>query len=757
MVERSVDPPPAPVLLGVLLALAAAPLPAAAPLAADAADATDAGNATAAGSAAAADLETVTIYALRPTPVTRVAAAVTVIDAEQMQRELSTDVKQLVRYQPGIAVRNDPFRFGLDSFAVRGLGGNRMRIEIDGIPAASGFAIGSYSDSGRRFIDLAFVERVEILRGPASSLYGSDALGGVVAMRTLRPATLLEGAAAPLALRTEVGYQSADRGWHAAALGAGAIGSGELLLGYVRRQGHELDSAAAIRPDPRDYQADSAMLQYALPGFAGGPLRFTAEGGQVQQDTQVNAFLGLPGRFVNTTALLGDDRSRRYRLSLQQSLAALPGLGNTEWRAYWQRTSTQQDSDESRRAVPPRTPPLQIERRFELDAGTLGFEGSAVRRIGGQRAAQELVLGVEAAFTRLREQRDGLQTDLASGTSSKTILGEIMPVRDMPLSDALELGAFAQDEIGLAGTPWTLIPALRVDYYHLRPRPDAIYREDNPGSTAVGLEHVSLAPKLGVTYRFAAALSGYFQYAHGFRSPPPEDVNIGFDIPLFNYRALPNPDLRPERSDGYELGLRWRGPALQLDGSVYYNDYRDFIESRINLGVDPASGATLFQSRNVAAAHIYGAELGLGLQAAELASALTGWSARLNAAWSRGADRVRHQPLNSVGPPSAVAGLRYDAASHRWGSELLATVTGAKRDVDRSRVDVYTTAGCTTLDWRADFALPGGLALNAGVANLADRACIQWEDVSGRASNDPLVPYYTRPGRSVSLTLRWRR
>ena len=737
MAERRASRTPPTAVLGLVLSVSA--------LAAAADDAADAG------------LDTVTVYALRPTPLTRVAAAVTVIDAEEVRRALASDVKQLVRDQPGISVRNDPFRFGLDTFSVRGLGGNRVRVEIDGIPAASGFAIGAYSDSGRSFIDLAFLERVEILRGPASSLYGSDALGGIVAMRTLRPATLLEGATGPLAVRAQAGYQGADRGWHAAALGAGALGGGELLLGYVRRTGRELDSAADLQPDPRDYRADSAMLQYARPDFAGGPLRFTAEGSEIRQQSAVDAFLGQPPRFTNTTALHGDDRSRRYRLSLQQSLPALPGLGNAEWRAYWQDTTSRQDSQEQRRAVPPRTPPLQIERRFELDARTVGVEGSAVRSVVGPRAAQELVLGIEGALTRLREQRDGLQTDLASGSTTRTILGELMPVRDMPLSDALELGVFAQDEVHFTGTPWTLIPALRVDYYRLRPRFDAIYREDNPGTAAVGLEHVSLAPKLGVTYRFTDDVTAYFQYAHGFRSPPPEDVNIGFDIPLFNYRALPNPDLRPERSNGYEIGVRWRSPALELDGSVYYNDYRNLIESRINLGVDPASGVTLFQSQNVAAAHIHGAELSLRVRAVEPDAPLAGWSARLGGALSRGTDRSRHQPLNSVGPPSATASVRYDAASGRWGSELLLTATAAKRDVDRSRVDVYATAGCASLDWRLDVALGGALALNGGIYNLTDRACIEWEDVRGRAASDPLVPYYTRPGRNLSLTLHWRR
>ena len=173
-------------------------------------------------------LETVMVYARRLTPVSRVAATVTVIDQARIETTLATDIRELVRYEPGLSVRNDPFRFGLDTISVRGLGGNRVAVEVDGIPAAGGFAVGSYADSGRAYVDAAFVDRVEFLRGPASSLYGSDAIGGVVAMTTLTPEKLLARGEGDHAVRTDAGYDSENDGWRAAALAAGAIGGREM-------------------------------------------------------------------------------------------------------------------------------------------------------------------------------------------------------------------------------------------------------------------------------------------------------------------------------------------------------------------------------------------------------------------------------------------------------------------------------------------------------------------------------------------------
>jgi outer membrane cobalamin receptor len=87
------------------------------------------GAAASVGTGAAADLETVTVYARRQVPLTRV-AAVTVIDQDAMERALVSDAKEPVRYEPGPSVRRDSFRFGLDTFAIRGVGGGAARAGI---------------------------------------------------------------------------------------------------------------------------------------------------------------------------------------------------------------------------------------------------------------------------------------------------------------------------------------------------------------------------------------------------------------------------------------------------------------------------------------------------------------------------------------------------------------------------------------------------------------------------------------------------
>jgi len=703
-----------------------------------------------------ASLETVTVYARRIVPMARVAGTVTVISQEVIERTLVTDVKQLVRYEPGLAVRSDPFRFGSDTISVRGVGGNRVAVEVDGVPAAGGFAVGNFADSGRSFVDPAFLQRVEVLRGPASSLYGSDAIGGVVAMTTVAPRSLLaEGR--DRGVRAAGGYTGVDDGWNTSVIGAARHGTTSTMLGYVHREGSEAETAADVIPDPRDYRSDSALAKVEFGAVPGGQLLLVAEAARTGQETAVDAWLGVAGtRFVNTTVLDGDDEQLRYRASAGQRLGPTRAFDTADWIVYLQGTDTTQDTHEERHAVPPRAPPLAIERAFRLEDRTMGAEFTAVRAVAAGRVAQTFVYGLELSDSRIEEQRDGRQTDLDAGTVTNVVLGENFPLRDFPITDVSRAGVFVQDELQLGESGWTLIPALRIDYYRLDPRVDAIYLEDNPVVDAAGLEDTAVAPKFGVSREFGSGLTVYAQYARGFRAPPPEDLNIGLELPLLNIRAIPNPELRPETSDGYELGLRRGDGAAGFSASLFYTDYEDLIESKVNLGKDPVTGVTMFQSQNVAVARIYGAEFSAGARLGEWWPGLAGWTARLSAALVVGENRTSGEPLNSVDPANGVLAIGYEAKSARSGGELVTTAVAAKNAVDDTRAELYRTDGYVVLDLLLHYEISSAVRINAGVFNVTDAGYIEWTDVRGRTVGDPLVPYYTRPGRSVAVTLHWR-
>lgn len=699
-------------------------------------------------------LEEVVVVAKRRMPLQAAPASVTLLDHEHIVRTLSQDIRELVRYEPGISVRNDPIRFGTDSFAIRGIGGDRIVAEVDGIGAAESFSVGALADSGRSYTDLEFIRRVEILRGPASALYGSDAIGGVVHVETIDPVDLL-GEGRNHAGRMRAGYRNDNDGWFASALNAWRGEAAQLLLGYVHRERGAAEIAGGLKPNPRDSVSDQVLAKLALPDVAGGPLEATLEAGRLRDSTRVDALLGTPPRFVNTIAMQGEDTAERVRLSIEQSLSPHHSWADeVRWQLYAQRTDTEQITHERRRAAPPRAPALELRRLFALEDEQLGAELTASKGLAAGAWSHQIVYGVELEHGRITEERDGHQQDLSSGELSNVILGEVFPLRDFPVTERFEAGFYLQDEVQLPNRRWRLTPGVRFELYRLRPREDAMYREDNPSARPVSLDEHSLAPKLALSYALGEHASAYAQYARGFRSPPFEDVNIGLEIPLFNYRALPNPQLRPERSDTLELGLRARGHAWHTHLSSYYTKFEDFIESRVNLGPDPVTGMTLFQSRNLERAYMYGIELSTQLDAGALTPGLQGWTLALKAAWARGEDRVNDEPLSSIEPLKANLMIEYEAPAG-WGLRTVFTGVAAQDRLPVRPEPLFRTGGYFVLDAYGYFTLGERGQVNLGFTNLTDQEYIDWIDVRGRSASDPLVPYAVHPGRSASITMSW--
>jgi len=108
-------------------------------------------------------------------------ASVTVIDAQQLDQRQTRIVSDVLRDVPGVAVSRTGAIGGLTQIRIRGTEGNQVLVLIDGIEAADPY-YGEY-DFGTLIADPS--ARVEVLRGQQSSLYGSDAIGGVINYITL--------------------------------------------------------------------------------------------------------------------------------------------------------------------------------------------------------------------------------------------------------------------------------------------------------------------------------------------------------------------------------------------------------------------------------------------------------------------------------------------------------------------------------------------------------------------------------------------
>ncbi|MDK2778969.1 MAG: TonB-dependent receptor [Pseudomonadota bacterium] len=121
----------------------------------------------------------------------KVPAFSTVITAEDIARSPVTSLADLLRDTVG--VNNYTDSLGRDELRIRGLGGEYTLILVNGKRVSSGAAFAKGSDADYSSIPLNSIERVEIIRGPMSSVYGADAIGGVLNIITKAPADEWQG------------------------------------------------------------------------------------------------------------------------------------------------------------------------------------------------------------------------------------------------------------------------------------------------------------------------------------------------------------------------------------------------------------------------------------------------------------------------------------------------------------------------------------------------------------------------------------
>ncbi len=121
--------------------------------------------------------------ALRPTPLSQTGSSVTVITSQDLEAKQNRTVPDALSSVPGLNVVQTGGPGGITSVFIRGTDANHTKVLIDGIDVSDP----SSPDGAFDFAHLltAGIDRIEILRGPQSGLYGSDAIGGVIDIRTV--------------------------------------------------------------------------------------------------------------------------------------------------------------------------------------------------------------------------------------------------------------------------------------------------------------------------------------------------------------------------------------------------------------------------------------------------------------------------------------------------------------------------------------------------------------------------------------------
>jgi hemoglobin/transferrin/lactoferrin receptor protein len=719
-----------------------------------------------------ANLSTVVVTGARSErTLEEVPAVIDVIEGEALDTAQVQDIRDLVRELPNVSVRRAPQRFGPaigstgrdgnSGFNIRGLEGNRVLLTVDGVRVPRSLSGGLFGNAafGRDYYDMGLISRVEIQRGANSALYGSDGLGGMVAMTTAEPKDILK-AGQTFGGRIGLRFDQENNGRGMGATLAGQASETVQWLGSIqtgkaealKNQGsNDVLGRSRTTPNPQKDEELSLLGKVVITPNSTQKHRLTIE--HIEKQSEVDSFsernvLEIGWR---TNSLTGRSSTEKQKIGWHGEYQ----LGRS-WADEIQVNVSYQQSDANEYSLQNRTreaivgspfPPIGTTQNRIRDYTYQEKQWQAVIQAEKTRPfagdwSQKLVYGVELTHTNL--------DNLVTGTLAPT--GETFPLKRFPETHELTQSLFVQSEF--ASEQWSVIPALRFDAYRIDPKSSPLYK--TPSSR---LSDSALSPKLGIIFRPAEGMSVFGHLAAGFRAPSAHQVNSSFENLTGAggppYRTIPNPNLKPETSNTLELGARGERGLLQWEAVAFSGRYKDFISDdpvRIG-GAGTVANPTINQFINRDRVTISGFEL-----KGQLA---VGKATAVKAAYgtTRGKDTQANQPLNSVNPAKWVLGVDHRTGPWKLGATATHVARKSADDIDfrvgttNSPANQFATPAYTTLDLSAIYEIRPGLRLSAALRNVTDRKYWEWGNVRSIRATDPAIDAYTAPGRSLAIAL----
>lgn len=650
--------------------------------------------------------------------------ALSFVSREQLREHALSVVGDALRDLPGVDDSEDsPWE---QRPVVRGLTGQRVLVLMDGSPMNSVRGNGPHPS----LVDPAQVERIEVVRGPSSVAYGSDALAGVINIITREaeftgPGQMLRGSAT-------IGGSTADRQRTGRLELMPRVGKLSAFLSGGARKAEDYESPNGKIPNSAfdDYDA-LANLRYDLAGHLALRAGYQFYRGQDIGVAGLNT--AEPGYALRFS--FPQYQRDAAHLALEHH-SADRWLATSRVNLYWQREYRNFFSHEAMDkslmggSFPP--PDVAAETRLTdqnrfLDLNTYGFQAQLA---SAKTRSYRLSAGVDAARdvtggdnVRSRTFLDATGDPL--GPASKLVTTSV------PRGHFDNYGAFTQSEWYL-DPRWTLSAGGRYTRYH--------YRTDawasKPGFPRPGARHDddALSGSLGLVYAPREDLHLSANVASAYREPNAQDLFFAGAASGQIY-VFGNPDLKPEHCVSYDLGLRWGPGALALSGNLFYSTYRDLIDA-VYVRNQPdllaeAAPLTAYQYANISRARIWGGEaqgewrfLSRWSVRAALAGAVGDITSRaaIQEVYQLAADRV---PLTGVPPLKGSLALRWHDKQERFWVEPSARASWRTNRLppeipavgEPSEFKKEWIAG----DLFAGARVPSGQSLTLGVRNFTDR------------------------------------
>lgn len=580
-------------------------------------------------------------------------------------------------------------------------------------------------------LDPSSIERIEVIRGPVSSLYGSDAMTGVINIITRRSSADPFGSFTIKPKLRSLAYNSSsnlnqsrvelDGGGHGFDILIGAHYShandfktpkGKAINSSFHYKGTDFN--IGYNPSEQSRWELSGRYQYVATGRAGGlggapgyPFK------KVNENPIIEKYLRLSFKSTASTLLTDSFDVALYVRDLKTDI-------------YQTIYKNGKRSNSSQTMVySPVVYGGHLTAFKDFDTHSLSY--------GGDFYYEDF------------QSRNKIVTTYDTNGAIKSIGSKTKLERD---SKSFDIGLFVNDNWQLTDK-WTLDGTLRMDYSKVNiagatPNESKSVTDEFLNNTSHSNTQVTGA--IGTIYKITPEIHLLANFSRGFRSPTGYTI-VGTSIAGV-VQTLPSPDLKPESNLSGELGIRYLGKSNQTTLTWYQTHYSNLIDRML---VSHTGANQVFQPGNIGKAQVSGIELeGQQFWTDNLTS-------RYSFAWTKGTDKSNHTPIANIAPIKGTFSLKYDA--YKWYMEGVFTGYGKKTQINPKKeretggyglFDLYagmplsTAFGTTLSDWK----------LTAGVENLFNKAArnpVIFESIG--VSRDYIGnPLYT-PGRAFVIKL----
>ncbi len=547
---------------------------------------------------------------------------VRLIDEEEIRKSAAVDVADLLKRAPGIPVMSQGIsqRGGVSGLSLQGISANRTLVLVDGRPLAGD--VGGVVDLAQFPADI--LERIEIVEGPMSALYGSAALGGVINLITRHPPY-----GESISGRVQGGT---DR----SVQGALTVNSAN-RKGYAWSATATFNHAGAIDLDPTNASTDldrrTALGLRVLAGVHRDDQHLELSG-MLTHDARTGVLENTNNAIDFTETYDSPKRYDRFLGSIRGRHALPDKKSEIRWSFDFTDYSASlvQDLRASRATTDRRT-----------RAGLVNTQGAfhihAIPWLSG-------VLGLRWQRENLRVEQNRIQSD-----------GSSVRIEDVVPSSEVAVEPWAQADFRLFGDKLEIVPGVRLSLQQ-----------------AYG---VALAPALALRFKLWQGASLRISGGRGYRAPSLKDRYLVFDHAALGYVVYGDADLMPESNWGANASIEQQlGSVVNIRIGGFANRLEDLI-TFVYDGASSSAGLNVYRSTNVEGARTIGAQATVDVRVQRWLRATASY--RFVSAWSDDGFKLPDSPTHAMrgtleGTIPKIELVLFTGVS--WESERTVDVTG---------------------------------------------------------------------------------